>query len=134
MAARAVLRLHRRVDEGLLEDVLEGGVALQAGLADRAGLELELLGGGGRLGRRRPREGEDRGGEQEGEFPWHVGSSHFAGATWQASQERPANGACSTALKNLGSFEEWGLWQLMQLMFFGSMPRCAFPNLASFTS
>ena len=79
VAAGAVLRLHRGVHEGLLQHVLEGGVALEAGLADGAGLELELLGGGGRLGFGRAGKRQDGGGEQEGEVPSHGGSSHFAG-------------------------------------------------------
>ena len=37
------------------------------------------------------------------------------------------------SLKNFGSFEAWGVWQVTQFIAAGSMLKCAFPKDASFT-
>ncbi len=44
---------------------------------------------------------------------------------------RATKGGCPTFLNSFGSFEEWGSWQLVHVILFASMPRCAAAKLLS---
>src|SRR5947209_5041292 len=108
VAARALLRLHGRVDERLLREIR---VAIKAQLAGRARQQAR------RTGREEQRERED----------------HFF-TSWQARQLRASNGLCVTALINAGSVDRCGSWQLVHLLFDRSMSRCADTNFFCFES